>query len=506
MSVPITKIAGEPNLEKTFAVDAQPTDALSDLSKGDVAPEDIYIDPARERKLLWKIDAFLVPLLTLSFLSAYLDRSNIGNAAIAGMPEDLGLTKQGLASKSASRNFYVTYVPFELPGSLLVKTIKPSRLLPAFMLGWSVTCLGAGFIKTPGHLYAVRLLVGLFEAGMYPALAITLTTFYTPQEQARRFAYLYLSVGLSGGFGGLFAFALLKLDGRHGIAGWRWLFIVEGVLSIGIAVLLWACMPDSYQTCKFLNAEDKELMRLRTIKHDRYMRLNETFDKREVWKAFKDYKIWLSAVIQFLGDILSFGISTFMPSLVRSFGFDSVLTQLLTVPIFFVGVGIYIGISFWSDKIQQRAVFMVGGALTVSLGYALLLGLPMSQKGALYFSCFLVVPGLYCMLGLNYVWMLGSHAGYYKRATCIGINMTIGNCAGLLIGQIFKDRTPEGRYLIGVATSMACGLACIIVIGLIYFHLRKQNRIRDALTPEERQRWIDEGASGDFHPDYRYIL
>ncbi|KAK5678564.1 hypothetical protein LTS10_009008 [Elasticomyces elasticus] len=485
MSVPITKIAGEPNLEKTFAVDAQPTDALSNLSKGDVAPEDIYIDPARERKLLWKIDAFLVPLLTLSFLSAYLDRSNIGNAAIAGMPEDLGLTKQGLASKSASRNIL---------------------LLPAFMLGWSVTCLGAGFIKTPGHLYAVRLLVGLFEAGMYPALAITLTTFYTPQEQARRFAYLYLSVGLSGGFGGLFAFALLKLDGRHGIAGWRWLFIVEGVLSIGIAVLLWACMPDSYQTCKFLNVEDKELMRLRTIKHDRYMRLNETFDKREVWKAFKDYKIWLSAVIQFLGDILSFGISTFMPSLVRSFGFDSVLTQLLTVPIFFVGVGIYIGISFWSDKIQQRAVFMVGGALTVSLGYALLLGLPMSQKGALYFSCFLVVPGLYCMLGLNYVWMLGSHAGYYKRATCIGINMTIGNCAGLLIGQIFKDRTPEGRYLIGVATSMACGLACIIVIGLIYFHLRKQNRIRDALTPEERQHWIDEGASGDFHPDYRYIL
>ncbi|KAK5737811.1 hypothetical protein LTR17_006459 [Elasticomyces elasticus] len=234
-------IAGEHNLGKTFAVDAQPTDALSDLSKGDVAPEDIYIDPARERKLLWKIDAFLVPLLTLSFLSAYLDRSNIGNAAIAGMPEDLGLSKQGLASKSASRNFYVTYVPFELPGSLLVKTIKPSRLLPAFMLGWSVTCLGAGFIKTPGHLYAVRLLVGLFEAGMYPALVITLTTFYTPQEQARRFAYLYLSVGLSGGFGGLFAFALLKLDGRHGIAGWRWLFVRW---SSPIYSVPWLISPD----------------------------------------------------------------------------------------------------------------------------------------------------------------------------------------------------------------------------------------------------------------------
>lgn len=135
-------------------------------------------------------------------------------------------------------------------------------------------------------------------------------------------------------------------------------------------------MPDSYQTAKFLNDDDKELMRLRTIKHDRYLRLNESFDKHEVSKTFKDPKIYVFACIQFLGDIISFGISTFMPSLVRSFGFDPVLTQresssrrvfdtrtdtsapslVLTVPIFFVGVAIYICVSIWSDKVQKRSV------------------------------------------------------------------------------------------------------------------------------------------------------
>lgn len=154
-------------------------------------------------------------------------------------------------------------------------------------------------------------------------------------------------------------------------------------------------MPDSYQTAKFLSADDKELMRLRTIKHDRYMRLNEIFDKREVSKTFRDTKIWISAIIQFLGDIVSFGISTFMPSLVRSFGFDSILTQLLTAPIFFVGVAIYIGISIWSDKVRKRSVFMLGGALVLSVGYAMQMGLPMESRGALYFACYLVVPGLY---------------------------------------------------------------------------------------------------------------
>ncbi|KAI1858481.1 uncharacterized protein JN550_012614 [Neoarthrinium moseri] len=466
------------DVEKNIVVADSSSLPTSAPEKPQPDDEDIYIDPEKERKLLWKCDIYLTSLLTLSFLSAYLDRSNIGNAAVAGMLPDLGMTSQDLAN--AVLMFYVTYVPFELPGSLLVKKIRPSRLLPTFMLGWSLACLGTGFIKTVPQFYVTRLLIGIFESGMYPALAITLTTFYTPKEQARRFAYLHVSVGLSGGFGGLFAYALLKLDGVRGIAGWRWLFIVEGIISVCIAFLLWLGMPDNYDNAKFLNEEDKALMRLRTIKHDRYMRLNETFDKKEVFKAFKDKKLWLSALIQFLGDVLSFGISTFLPSLVKSFKFDSVLTQLLTVPIYFWAVFFYITISFWSDRIQKRAIFMIPGGLAVAVG-------PRHIR-------------------LNYVWMLNSHAGYFKRATAIGINMTVGNCAGLVIGRIFKNTTSEGRYLEGEATSLGCGLACSVLITVLFMYKRKQNSIRDALSLEERQRWIDEGRAGDGHPDFRYIL
>ncbi|KAH9907555.1 major facilitator superfamily domain-containing protein [Xylariomycetidae sp. FL2044] len=453
------------------------TAGLPDAGKLPVTdPNDIYIDPQRERRLLWKIDAFLVPLLTLFFLSAYLDRSNIGNAKIAGMPEELSMNDQQFAT-----------------ARLAPRQEDPAQPPPTAVVH-------------AGLLYASRLLIGLFEAGMYPALAITLTTFYTPKEQARRFAYLYLSVGLSGGFGGLFAFALLKLDGRHGISGWRWLYIVEGALSIGVAILLWGFMPDTYEDAKFLNDDDRELMRLRSIKHDRYMRLSEVFDKREVAKTFRDPKIWVSALVQFLGDILSFGTSTFMPSLVRSFGFDSVLTQVLTVPIFFWAVAVFIGVSMLSDKLQKRAAFMFPGAIMVAVGYALLLGLPMSERGGLYFACFIVVSSIYVMLGSNYVWMLGSHAGYYKRATAIGINMTVGNAAGLVIAQIFKDTAADGRYLVGEATSLGCALACAGLCLVLYTMLRRQNVIRESLTEEQRQQWIDEGHTGDAHPDYRYML
>lgn len=109
------------------------------------------------------------------------------------------------------------------------------------------------------------------------------------------------------------------------------------------------------------------------------------------------------------------------------------------------------------------------------------------------------------MLGLNYVWMLNSHAGYYKRATAIGINLTMGNCAGLVIGQIFKTKNAEGRYVTGISTSLGCSLGCAILIVCMWTYLRRQNRIRESLSGEDRQRWIDQGRLGDAHPDYRFI-
>lgn len=102
--------------------------------------------------------------------------------------------------------------------------------------------------------------------------------------------------------------------------------------------------------------------------------------------------------------------------------------------------------------------------------------------------------------------MLNSHAGYVKRATAIGINMTVGNCAGLVIGQIFKNTTSEGRYLVGEVTSLSVSVVSVVLISSLYFYKRRQNRIRDALSSHERQTWINQDKTGDAHPDFRYIL
>ncbi|KAI0391634.1 major facilitator superfamily domain-containing protein [Xylariaceae sp. FL0594] len=462
----------------------------------------ITVDPERERRVLRKLDLYLAPAMTVIFLAAYLDRSNIGNAASAGMLEDLRMSRAQLGN--AVTLFYVTYVAFELPCSLLMKKLKPSRMIAGLVFAWSVVIIGTGFIHTPGQLYASRLLLGAFESAMFPCLSLYLSSFYQPREQALRVSYLLVSAALSGSFGGLFAYALLKLDGAAGLKGWRWLFIVEGVASVLVAVFVLLCLPDGYESCRFLNAGDKELMRTRREIAARYHG-NEHFEWKEVRKALADKKLYVSAWSQFWADICSFGLSTFLPLIIKGFGYDAVTTQLLTVPVFFWAAGAFIAVSWASDRVNRRYFFLVPACLLTAVGYAVQIGVPAGQRGALYFSTFLIAPGIYIFVGLNAAWLLNSHAGYYKRATAIGFNQSIGNSAGLVVGQIFKY-TVNGKYLLGVSFSLGAVLLAGLGHTTLYFHLKSQNAKRESMTEEQRQDEIEHGKGGDHHPDYRYML
>jgi MFS family permease len=305
-------------------------------------------------------------------------------------------------------------------------------MIPALMFCWSVVIIGTGFIHTPGQMYASRLLLGLFESGMYPCLALYLSTFYQPKEQALRISYLLVSAALSGAFGGLFAYGLLKMDGIAGLAGWRWLFIIEGCASVVVSAVILFLLPDSFETARFLNEEDRTLMRIRAEINSRYNG-EPDFDWGEVRKAFEDPKLYISCWSQFWADICSFGLSTFLPLIIKSFGYDTVTTQLLTIPVFFWASFGFLFVSWLSDRYGRRAAFMIPSCLLTAVGYAVNLGTPVTNRGVLYFSTFLIAPGIYIILGLNCTWLLNTHAGYYKRATAVGMNQSVGNSAGVVV-------------------------------------------------------------------------
>ncbi|SMQ51012.1 unnamed protein product [Zymoseptoria tritici ST99CH_3D7] len=470
------------------------------ISSGNVS--DLEIDPARERRLVRKLDLWLSPMMILLFLMSYLDRSNIGNAAIAGLNEDLNL--DGNKLNVAVTVFYVTYIAFEIPCSLILKKARPSRLIPFFVISWSLVVIGSAFMQNYATLLATRLLLGAFESGLFPCLTLYLSTFYKPSEQAQRISYLFVASALSGAFGGLLAYGLTGLSGA--LAGWRWLFLVEGLISIAVGFACLALLPDSPETARWLNEDDKKLMRIRHQQVSIYQGESEVFDRQEVKLAFTDPKVWLSAACQFCANTCSFGFSTFLPTIIRGFGFSSVRTQLLTVPVYLWASFFYLSIAYFSDLVRRRAFFMVPLALVTAVGYCMMLGVEMSNTAVLYFATYATATGIYCCVGLNVTWISNSNAGYYKRATAIGLQQTVGNSAGIMAGQIYRLKNGDGRYVIGHAVSVAAIVLASVGYAIMFGVLDRVNKRRERMTEAERAALLDGGVKGDRHPDFRYTL
>lgn len=191
--------------------------------------EAVYIDHAAEKKLVRKLDWYIIPTVMTTYLLCFLDRVNIGNARLYNLEADLGLT--GSQYQTAVSVLFITYVLIEVPSNLLLKRFTPSRWIAIIMVVWGIISTLTGIVQNFAGLVVCRLLLGLVEGGLFPGLTVYLTLFYTKKEIALRIGYLFVSSALAGACGGLLAYGIGFMSGIAGMSGWRWIFIVEGNLS-----------------------------------------------------------------------------------------------------------------------------------------------------------------------------------------------------------------------------------------------------------------------------------
>ncbi|KAF7555363.1 hypothetical protein G7Z17_g2210 [Cylindrodendrum hubeiense] len=454
------------------------------------------LDPAAEKKLLLKLDLFFVPIIMLVYLTCFLDRTNIGNVKVAGMPEDIGASPQEFST--AVSIFYATYVAFEPPWTIMMKWMTPRILLTSLCVVWSIATVFSGFITSIGGLYAARLVLGACEAGLFPALNLYLTMVYKREEQAKRVSYLFVCTAIAGAFGGLLAYALLKMDGIAGYEGWRWVYIIEGIFSILIAPIIWFGLPNDPSNAYFLNEEEKHMMKIRAAQRAQYMGSDE-FSWEEVRIALKDPKLYLSGLIQFCQDILLYGFSTFLPSIIVSMGYSKIEAQYLSIPVYIFGGLCFLSVAYISDRLCIRGPFVILTNIPGILGYILML-CPTSN-GVKFFGTFLCAVSVYNGPGLNLTWLNVNVAPHYRRATAIGVQLSIGNTAGIVAGQIYRT----DPYVLGNSFSVgALGLAQLLVV-IKWFYIRRCN---------EQKRRIENGEiadnrkvkTGDWELDFKYHL
>lgn len=259
----------------------------------DLAPE----ERARlEKKLVQKIDLRLLPMLIIMYLMNYLDRNNIAAARLAGLEDDLGLT--GTQYLTAVSILFVGYILMQVPSNLFLNKIgKPSIYLPICMVVWGVISAATAAAQSFGGLIAVRFFLGFVEAAYFPGCLFFLSLWYTRKELGFRTAILYSGSLMSGAFSGLITAGITgNLDGKRGLRAWRWLFIIEGVVTIFIAFIAILILPDFPRTTKWLTENERQLAVWRLdedIGEDDWTGAqNQTF-----WHgmklAFSDLKMWV---------------------------------------------------------------------------------------------------------------------------------------------------------------------------------------------------------------------
>ncbi|KAH6847004.1 major facilitator superfamily domain-containing protein [Chaetomium sp. MPI-CAGE-AT-0009] len=444
-------------------------------------------DEASTRKLVRKVDLTLIPFLALLYLLSFLDRTNIGNARLDTLEDDLGLDKKGLHYNDALAIFFPFYVAAEIPSNMAMKRFRPSIWIPSIMVAWAVCTTLMGIVKNYPGLMVCRSALGLAEGGLFPGITYYITMWYRRHECGLRMAIFFSAATAAGAFGGLLAFGIVKMRGVAGLSGWQWIFILEGLLTFCVAMIAYVVMQDYPGTAKFLTPEERVEVQAR-LKRDRSS-LADDFDIKYFFAALKDWKIWVHMFITIGVYTGLYSYSLFLPTIIRDLGTTNSreTAQLLTL--------------------GKRGVFMIGFMVIAIIGLIMLMS--SSSSGVRYAGCFFLATGIYPNVPLGVAWNGNNIGGSLKRGVGIAMHVGFGNLGGTMSAYLFLSKDAP-RYMPGFATLLACQAMALVLSVFMHIYLRRENARRDReykppseYTEEER---VAEREKGDLATFFRYTV
>ncbi|KAH7092299.1 major facilitator superfamily domain-containing protein [Paraphoma chrysanthemicola] len=434
-------------------------------------------DTAEEKRLVRKIDFILLPILWWMYILAHLDRSNIANANAAGMSEDLGLSDNQYAMLVSL--FFVAYVIFEVPSNMILMKVKPSIYLSTIVWVWGCVVLGMSQTKSATGLLVGRFFLGAIEAGLYPGALFILTCWYTKKEVGKRFCIFYTSGCVSPALGGIMAGSVIaSLDGARGIPGWRWLLLIESVVTIVCGFGLYFVLPDWPINSKMLSPEQRLLAHVRIL-HERDQPWEAEESALSPLQAFvsvlKDGRTYCFLLL-YSANLLALTISYFIPTMLRGMGYSKVTAQWMTVPIWMSGVVFQLFWSWTSDKAQDRRWHNAG--LLGLAAIAALVSLLVSNNVVKYVMMCLLIGGMYTTVPLILNWtseIMSQPAR--KRSIAIALVNSLGHTS-FIYGSFLWPSAEGPRNLKGFAVSTAAlglGVVLAALMPVIFKYLPKQD-------------------------------
>ncbi|KAI9257130.1 major facilitator superfamily domain-containing protein [Phascolomyces articulosus] len=448
-----------------------------------------YIDPVIEKSLVRKLDLRIVTWSTIALFVDNLNRYNLQNAFIMGMDKDLDLNSN--LYNWAVTIFFIAGTVLQIPGTVLIGRFSPRLILPSlFVLFGAMVCVTATVHNYQG-LWAIRLVAGSVEAAAYPGLLFFMGCWYTTPELGKRIT-IFSAIGqaLSGAFGGLISGAISDtLDGAHGLAAWKWLFIIEGLLCVGVGLIGYPILGDFPHNTKWLTEEERGVAMLRV----KYQGLGTVFSASFNWKKVtKNVMLnpytWLLTIncgCIFFGLNLVFNFSIIL----RDMGYTTSFSNYMLTPVNIFMAVVSIAFSWTSDRTGDRAFHLAALQFFTGIWFLIpaLVGHGNNPAALIFVATYgttvNTTSATLCPTWINEIYK----ADHDARAIAVAFTNAVGYIITNFINVKTWDVSDSPTFWLGKITAMAFSFGSVVLTMTVWFLLRINAMVPKATGGEEQQ-------------------
>ena len=361
----------------------------------------------------------VVPLLAIAYFFNYIDRTNVGFAALT-MNRDLGLTNAEFGSAAGA--FFLGYSLLEVPSNLALYRFGARRWLARIMISWGLLSAATAFVTGPNSYFWVRTLAGAAEAGFFPGVLFYLTSWFPRENRIRVLAWFTVAIPLSSVIGGPLSVALLKMEGVLGLHGWQWLFLTEGLPACIMGLITFYVLRDTPVDADWLSAEERGAL-LAALEREQVAK-----PKKDILAALADLRVWLLTGILFSYWLGINGIALWLPLILRGKGLDDVAIGFLSAVPYLVASVVMIVWARHMDRTGQHMLNLMATCVLAALGFILSVSFPAlmpsmfgitlaiiglsSARPAFYSLPARYLSGASAAAGMAFINSVGSLSGY----------------------------------------------------------------------------------------------
>ncbi|PLB51364.1 putative vitamin H transporter [Aspergillus steynii IBT 23096] len=406
-----------------------------------------------EQRIMSKVNRRFCLLIGVMYLIKSMDMSNAASVKVlqVGQPSNI-LNELNMTADQfnwVQSIYYISYIIFEVPSNLLLKKMTPKLWQTRIFLTWGAVLACHAAVRNRQGLIGVRFILAMLETGFFPGILTQLNSWYRTDEVAKPIAWLLSIHQGSSIVGSLLCYAISYMNGMRGMSAWRWVFLLEGLLTVLFSGIIYLVLPDypkSPSSNKWLTRREQEFIEAR-LSSDAPKTNDSAFDRDEIFATLKSPTQWSFTLSQLLVNIASYALMWYLPTITTSLGFTSLPSnQLLNIPPAAIGA-IGIIIAAWINN----AGMIVGFILFFTV----------SSPGALYAACMIgsFFTSTYYILFL--AWRSATMKGSTGTAFAWGLQNCLGQVGGVIGPQLFQSKWAYNRYKNSFAIAVASVIAAI---------------------------------------------